>query len=55
MALAGLLTLSGLVPVELEFFRIDIDTRSKKIVWTAGFAATALVGYLLLRRRATND
>ena len=55
MIIPGILSMTGLFPLDLEFFGIDVDTQRERLVWTVGSIVSAVGGYALLRRLKGND
>ena len=55
MSIPGILVITGLVAVELDFFGIEIDTQRERLVWTVGFIISAAIGYVILRKLKDND
>ena len=55
MIIPGILSMTRLFPLDLEFFGIDVDTQRERLVWTVGSIISAVCGYVLLRRLKGND
>lgn len=55
MVVPGILTVTELVPVELAFFGIEVDTQWERLVWTVASIVSAIVGYAILRNVRGDD
>lgn len=50
MIAPGIIAMTGLTPLELDFFGIEIDTQPERIAWTVGSIISAVGGYAILRK-----
>ena len=55
MIIPGILSMTRLFPLDLDFFGIDVNTQRERLVWTVGSIVSAVGGYALLRRLKGND
>ncbi len=55
MIVPGILAVTGLVAVDLEFFGIEVDTQRERLVWTVGSIISAVGGYAILRKLKGDD
>lgn len=49
LSLLGLLSISGLTEIPIDFFGIDVDTGARLAFWTVGWLVAAAAGLALLR------
>ncbi len=47
----AVLALAGIIPLSIDFFGFNLDTRSVRIVWIIGWSLAVAVGIVLLRVR----
>lgn len=54
--LAGVVTLAvlGVIPLSIDFFGIDLDTRSERLAWIASWAGVAVIGLWFLHLARTD-
>jgi predicted cobalt transporter CbtA len=45
------LALAGIIPLSIDFFGFNLDTRGERIVWIIVWSFTVAVGVVLLRVR----
>ena len=43
----GILSLAGLMSVQIDFFGIDLQTKNDRVAWVIGWLVAALVGLLM--------
>jgi len=48
---AALLAMAGIMPVSIDFFGINLDTRGERIAWIIAWSLAVAVGIVLLRVR----
>ena len=55
LGIVGVLAVTGLIHVQIDFFGIDLNTRAEHIKWIVGWlvAAAAGLALLFLTRRGT--
>ena len=55
MIIPGILAMTRLVALDLEFFGIEVDTQRERLAWTVGSIISAVGGYAILRKLKSND
>ena len=48
---AVLLAMAGIMPLSIDFFGFNLDTRGERIAWTIAWSLAVAVGIVLLRVR----
>ena len=43
----GMLSLAGLMSVQIDFFGVDLQTKNDRVAWVIGWLVAAMVGLLM--------